>query len=226
MSDRPSRLRLLQHADSFFPSGSVAFSYGLETLSQEKRVVGEEGIRAFVLDHLRHRWANAERGILAAAWRAEGNLERIAAADRVQEVMSLPRELRLGSRRGGAALLSVHTRLGTAGAKAYAERISDDVAFGHLAAVQGLVWHSVGLSLAEVELASAHGLCVGLVGAAIRLGLIGHVAAQQILGAAHPAIDAIVETPAPGLERLHAYVPLVDIALMRHETQAMRLFSN
>ena len=51
--------------------------------------------------------------------------ERIAAADRLVEAQTLPEELRAGSRRTGNALLSVHAKLGTPGAKDYLKRVRD-----------------------------------------------------------------------------------------------------
>lgn len=226
MNDLLTELTALQQADSFFPSGAVSFSNGIETLREEGWLSDADEVRGFVLDQLNHRWATMERGVLAAAWRAAGDLEALRVADAVQDALSLPREQREGSRRAGAALLSTHARLDTAGAGEYAKRVAGQRAPGHLCAVQGLVWQAAGLSLTQSALVSAHTLCVGLLGAALRLGIIGHVAAQQILSATHPVIAGIVSSCPPGLDELHAYQPLADIAVMRHETQAVRLFAN
>jgi len=219
-------LALLQHGDSFFPSGAVAFSSGLETLAAEGLVRGADEVAAFAVEQLESRWASADRGILFAAWTAAGDLAQVAAADRLQEAMTLPRELREGSSRAGRALLSVHTRLATPGARDYAGRIGEGSTPGHLAAVQGLVWRAAGLAWHPACAAAAHAQAVGLLGAALRLGLIGHVAAQALLGELRPRLAALVATPPPALDRLWSYAPVADVAAMRHERQRGRLFSS
>jgi len=39
MRDLPSAMALLQYGDSFFPSGAVSFSWGLEVLVSEGRLI-------------------------------------------------------------------------------------------------------------------------------------------------------------------------------------------
>ena len=76
-------------------------------------------------------------------------------------------------------------------------------------------------------LLSAHQLSTAMLGAAIRLGIIGHVAAQEILTRAHDLATAIMRSePTPGLDRLSAFVPEAEIAVMRHESADSRLFAN
>ncbi len=113
MTGAASLLAVLQHGDSFFPSGSLAFSWGLETLRNDGLIQNAEDVEWFVMDQLRHRWATMDRPVLVAAHRAADDLESVVAVDLLVEAMSLAREARDGSRRAGAALLSVHHSLGT-----------------------------------------------------------------------------------------------------------------
>lgn len=219
-------LVLLQHGDSFFPSGSVAFSFGLETLVQDKLVRDADEVRGFLIDQICHRWASAERSVLAAAWGCGVDLEALKKVDEVQEAMTLSRELREGSQRAGGALLSVHRKLDTPGAGDLWSLITSGETPGHLNVVQGLVWRGSGLDCRQCQLLSAHTFCVGVLGAAIRLSVIGHLAAQSILGGLHPVIETMLDEPAPALERASSYVPLAEIATMRHQDQIARLFSN
>ena len=73
---------------------------------------------------------------------------------------------------------------------------------------------------------SAHAYVMGMLGAALRLNLIGHVDCQKILGNMHNVIRTILISPAPELCEINYYSPAVDIAMMKHETQSKRLFSN
>lgn len=225
-SDLSALLRTLQHGDSFFPSGAVAFSYGLETLCADGQVTTAEEVERFIVGQLRGRWAPCDRGVLVAAYRAGDDLEGVERADRLQEAVALARELREGSRWTGAALLRVHAELGTRNAGAYQERVRAGRALGHLAAVQGLVWRGVGLGEEQACAASAHGLCVALLGAALRLGMIGHVGAQRLLAGLRPLLVDLLAAAPPALEEVHGFAPLAEVAAMRHETQASRLFAS
>ena len=219
-------LAALQHGDSFFPGGGVAFSHGLETLHAEERIRREEDVERFLLEQLRSRWAECDRAVLLAAHSACDDLEAVAAADRALEAATLPQELRAGSRRAGAALLSVHRQLGTRNAATYDELVSREVAPGHLAVCQGLVWRGVGLTAEEAGAAAAHALCVGVLGAAVRLGVVGAVQAQRLLLAVRPAIAEVLAHDPPALDALASYAPVVEVAVLRHEELDSRIFAN
>ena len=226
MPDGRDLLTMLQHGDSFFPSGAVSFSWGIESLGADGKISNAEDVARFVAHQLKGRWATSDRLVLHAAHAAAGNLERVLAADSLMEANCLGHEQRTGSRRMGAALLNIHVRLGTARADDYQARVRAGTAPGHVAAVQGLLWQALGLDADAACRMAAHGLAVGLLGAALRLGIIGHVDSQNILAALHATIEDILSAPPPPLNHLHAYAPAADIAMMRHETQDSRLFYN
>lgn len=226
MPDLQSLLSALQHADSFFPSGGVAFSSGLETLYADREVVTADALAAFVEAQLRHRWASCDAVALVAAFRAEGRLDRVAGVDAIVEAMTLATELREGSKRAGASLLNVHARLGTPGAAEYRELIAGRKAFGHLPVAQGLLWSAAGMHEDACRAVSAHTLCIGLVGAALRLGMIGHLDAQKVLLRVRPMLADLLRLPAAEVEQMCACTPATEIAAMRHEVQDSRLFAN
>lgn len=219
-------LTVLQHADSFFPSGAVSFSWGLEGLRTEGGVVTEADVHAFVAGQLRHRWATADRPALVAAHRAGADLEAVAAVDGELEALGLPRTMREGSRRAGAALLQVHTALGTPQAAGYRDRVAAGRAFAHASVVQGLLWGAIGLDEDAAATMAAHGLSVALLGAALRMGLVGHVACQRILASLGEDIAVLLAEPAPLMRHCRAYTPAAEIAMMRHEASDVRLFAN
>ena len=219
-------LAALQFGDSFFPSGAVSFSLGLETLHADGIVADAAGLKEFLTDQVLDRWATAERAFLVAAHEACPDWPAVAEIDALQEAMTLPRELREGSRKGGAALLGVHARMETPGARDYRERLRAGDAHGHLAVVQGVVLKGAGLDLARAEAVSLHGHCAMILGAALRLGLIGHLDGQIILRGLRPRMAALLAEPVPGLNEARSYAPLADVAAARHEEAAVRLFSN
>jgi urease accessory protein len=217
---------LLQHGDSFFPSGLTSFSWGLEQLFEERRVTDAPALRRFVEAQLRLRWASFDRAFLSASHDAKGNLEVIARIDGLCAVSIPAKELRDGSARAGQALLAVHSKLGTVGAAVYRERIAREPAEGHLPVVQGLVWRAIGLSEPDAAVLSAYGLVAGSAAAAIRLGLIGHLDSQRMIGALAGLVEELALRPAPKLEEAATFTPAADIAAMRHEAAEHRLFAN
>lgn len=226
MSATEVLLAAIRHGDSFFPTGTIAFSWGLETLRTEGAIGSAADIKRFVDGQLRCRWATCDRAALVAAYRCADDLDRVAAIDAELDAMSLAREMREGSRRLGVALLEIHRKLGTAAATEYRELVRSRSAPGHAAAVQGLLWRGVGLDEAAAQAVSAHTFCVGLVGAALRLGVIGHVDGQRILAGVQPVICALLAEPPPGPEGMSACTLAAEIAMMRHETASARMFSN
>ena len=226
MNHSGDRLALLQHGDSFFPSGATSFSFGLETLNEDGRIRSPAAVSSFLDGQLRARWATCDRGALAAAHAAAADLEAVARVDTRLEAATLAAELRRGSRRSGRALLKVHAALGTAGASAYGAWVARGAAPGHGAVVQGLVWRGAGLDLAAAETLSAHTFATGILGAALRLGILGHIDAQRALQGARGRIVEVLREPAPALDDLRTWTPEAEIAVMRHETATTRLFAN
>ena len=226
MSDAVTLLAALQYADSFFPSGGTAFSWGLEALCADRQVTSAEDVRCFLEGQLRHRWATCDRAFLVAAHRACADLDAVVALDRMLEAMTLPRELRDGATRAGGALLGVHERLGTAGAAAYRRRVRAGEAPGHLPVVQGLLLAGVGLDARVASAVSAHGLAVSIVSAALRLSVITHVDAQRILTAVRGLLAGLLDERPADVAEASVYAPATDVAAMRHESQTARLFAN
>lgn len=226
MADGTELLAALQHADSFFPGGGTAFSWGLEALCADRQVTSSSDVRQFLEGQIRNRWATCDRLFLVASHRVHGDLDAVAVLDRRLEAMTLPRELREGAARAGAALLNIHERLETPGASAYRTLVRSGLAPGHLPVVQGLVLAGCGLGEAAATAISAHALTVNVVGAALRLSVISHVDAQRILTDLRRLVAGILARPVDSVGESAVYTPATDAAAMRHEVQSGRLFAN
>jgi urease accessory protein len=226
MIDEGALLTALQHADSFFPSGGTAFSWGLESLYNDRLVRSADDIHGFLMGQLRHRWASCDRPFLVAAHKSANDLDGVAALDRDLEAMTLPREMREGSARAGGALLASHDRLGTPNAGDYRQRVRDGSAPGHLPVVQGLLYAALGLDAQTAGALSAHQLSVNVVSAALRLSLISHIDAQRILTTTRPLVAELLRATPPEIAEAGVYSPATDAAVMRHEIQSARLFAN
>jgi urease accessory protein len=214
----------LQHADSFFPSGAIAFSWGLETLVADHIVRDAATLENFVRGQLLYRWASFDRAFIVAAMKADP--QRLYSLDREVDCLELAKEQREGSIRAGRSLLAVHARLGTPGAAALRSAIAERQALGHLPVAQGAVFAGLGLDPQMGQAASAYGLTVGAASTAVRLGVVGAIEAQKVIAAVRPIIAKTISLATPNVDHAWVYVPQTEIAIMRHESQSGRLFAN
>lgn len=219
-------LAVLQNADGQFPSGGFAFSQGLEASAQYAERLGGFDLRSFLDLQIRNRWATADRVALVRAFRQQGNVERLAELDHEVEASIFVEGLRLGSRRNGMALLTAHKGMGSAAAASYRALIQDGLALGHLPVVQGLVWSELGLSEEVASAMSGYQAASSLVTAAIRLSLVGAIAAQRLLRECLDAVSTACAIPVADDEAISAFVPMADIAVTLHGQDGQRLFSN
>ncbi len=225
-ADALSLVRLLQVADSAFPSGSFAFSSGLETLVNEGRVQGPADVGAVLAGQILPRWASFDRPILRAAHAAAGDVERLREIDRRCHLQSTADRLAVASRRMGRAILSVHARIGTPGAAAYRDAIAgpaDRDVSGYDPVVQGLVGAGAGLSPEATEAGAQHAATMAFVSAAVRLGRLGAIEAQALLAEVAPAMAEALEAPPPA--RPGAFAPYAEIAALRRNDAHASLFA-
>ena len=223
MTDAATLLRALQYADSFFPAGGTALSWGVEPLVSDGEIDGLAQLKQFVSGQLRHRWATFDRWVLHKVHGAE--LGEIARIDALVQSMSLAKALREGSLRSGQALLGIHSRLGLKDTRQYREMIAAGEAFGHLAVMQGFIFDRLGLPLDAVEAISAHVMVTGFASSAVRLSHIGAADAQELIRHGRETAEELMRSECLG-DLPSAFQPCVEIACMRHEARASRLFSN
>jgi len=217
-------LRLLQIGDSAFPSGAFAFSNGLETLVADRRVVDSRALEGFLRGQVIARWAGMDRWFTRKAHGMAASADSVTELDRLCEAHVAIEGLGVASRRVGLAMLTTHERIGTPGAAAYAARVRSGEAPGHAAIVQAVVGTGMALSVAATEAAALYGAVNGTLTAAIRLGIIGALAAQRLLAGLADAMAAVLAGDPPAVPA--AFTPLADIAVSRHAGGPGRLFSS
>jgi urease accessory protein len=240
-------LHAIWQADSGFPSGSFAFSGGLEAFYA---LTGSDqtALPDLLHDMLALRWASSDRVALSHAHRASDGLDTksassaldakpasgaldisfldaIATADAALEAAILVQPLREGSRRNGMALLATHERLGTAGAGPLRAACRDGPCLGHLAVMQGALFRAIGVDLPAAIAASGYGAAASLVTAAVRLGRVGAIEGQRALSGVLPLLAHLAAHSPPSDAVPEAFLPLLDIAAARHARAGMRLFA-
>jgi urease accessory protein len=220
-----SLLLTLQLGDSFFPSGASAHSYGLEGLLHAGDVTDREGLELFLEAQVEQRWASSDRVALLHAHAVGGDLAAAAGIDRFVDRSTCVGSWRVGGRRLGRALLSTHAKLATPLAADYAGWVQSGRAPGQASVVQGLLGFALGLSASTAAGLSAYGLSVGIVGAGLRLGIVGHLDAQRLLLGQRARTERALAQALPPLAELGAWVPAAEVGSMRREARGGRLFA-
>jgi urease accessory protein len=221
-----SILQAIWQADGAFPSGSFAFSYGIEGVIALRPELDQAALAELTAAILRQRWLTCDRIALLKAFRAAGDLDTIADVDRTVEASTFGSTMRDGSRRNGGSFLASHAWLGDATALRLRGAVRAGVCLGHIAVMQGAVWQAMGLDEGLAQLASAYGVASGVTAAAVRLGAIGAMEGQKILRGCLPMIETLVAQPVPEDAELSSFVPFLEIAAARHARADLRLFAN
>ena len=221
-----STLRALWQADGTFPSGSFAFSYGIEGALALHQGMDTIEFARLVAAVIRHRWSSFDRIALLRAFRADGDLDAIAAVDREVEASTLIKALRTGSRRNGASFLAAHARLNNVLAHHLRDAIRTGNCLGHIAVMQGAVWSVLGLDEELAQLTSGYSAISGLISAAIRLGGIGVLQGQAVLQDSLSLIEELAAEPVLDGAEMESFLPFLDIASARHEQADLKLFAN
>ncbi|MDT5244692.1 MAG: urease accessory protein [Mycobacterium sp.] len=219
MTDLGQLLAAIRFGDSAFPSGGFAFSSGLEGSYRDGMVRDEGDVAAFVAEQLEGNWHRRDRVLLRRAWAVSDP----SAVDAFAEAVTTMSVLREASRRAGAATLATFAAVIDPGLADYRSRVLAGTAAGHLPVAQAVCLRAAGLTLETAEVVAAWQVVSGITGAALRLGICGHLGAQRIVTTMTPVlIDLMHRTPPTEPAAFTAYA---DIAAQRHD-DGVRLFAS
>jgi urease accessory protein len=210
-------LELLQLSDSAVPIGGTAHSFGLEMLAAMNHVAAEN-LDVFLADYLQET-GFADAIYCRAAWRSDAN--GLGELNQELSALRLSSELRQASVVLGRRLLRLchacHPHSETEAALAY-DGLHHSIAFGFICGVLGI----------DQEMAVAaflHQTAAALLSASQRLLPVGQEQASRILWELKPVITRIVEASRQRTrENAYSFVPLLELASMRHRRLETRLF--
>ena len=221
-------LSLLHFADSAFPTGGYAHSFGLEHYCQAGIVRDRDGLERFLVMQLEGSGGPCDATAVASALRAlgRGDLEACRRLDEALEAMKVVREFRDGSRQMGRQTLRVAVALiGDPRLAAYLDDVNADRAPGHHAIAFGMVAAALGWDEKAAAIAFLYSTTALLVGAALRLLPMGQVEGQRVLWSLHPVIERVArEAVERAPDDIWSFTPGLDIQGMLHERLDARLF--
>lgn len=220
-------LSMLQLADSFFPAGTYTMSNGLEALSKRKKVDASE-LHALVITHLERQVGPADCCALGAVYESAraGDIKGVLQADWVLHATKLVEEVRNASARSGSSLVRCTAAFSNDGLLAkYAGMLDEKKASGMYPVALGVACAALQIPKREAATMFLYSFCVGMAGAALRLGFIDHVVAQKMLHDLKPTIVTVIqENVDKPLDQMWQFAPGIDITQMEHERLDSKMF--
>lgn len=204
-------LSLVQWLSPSFPTGSFAYSHGLETAMAAGDVTCAATLRDWVAGVLRHGAGRTDSILLARGMEADADLDALSdlaralagSAERLRETMDQ-----------GAAFAA------TAGALAGTERTARPLPLAVAEAARRL-----GLPGTQVCELFLHGFASNLVMAGVRFLPLGQTEGHGVIAALHPLIEVLAEEAATApLNAIGGIAFGAEIAAMAHETLEVRIF--
>jgi len=222
-------LGVMQLSDSFFPTGIYATSNGLEFLFTEKKIQGMTDLVEMIRINIIQQIGPSDCVALANVFDSANkhDFEKVIEADSIVFATKSIKEIRDASVRSGVQLI-----------KCVAEFVKDDKilnqyknniiknkASGVFPVAFAICCNALKIKKEKSVMMMLYGFTVGIVGAALRLGLIQHFEGQKIIHSIKPIISqTIKEYSNKSLLEMWQFAPQIDIVQMSHEKMDSKMF--
>ena len=211
-----------QLADSGFPTGGFAHSWGLEAAWQGGEVRSVPALRQFVADIV---WQSGRGGLpfVTSAYRVPARLDDL---DALSDAFLTNAVANRASRVQGRAFLATCSRIWPSDALRSMEA-SAPLRSGHCAPTVGAVLSVLGVALDAAQHLFLYNTARGVLAAAVRLGIVGSYEAQRLLFETGSLMDAVLQScGALDEQDVAQTAPIVDLVQASHDRLYSRLFQS
>jgi len=223
-----SELSVMQLSDSFFPSGLYTMSNGLETVFDEKRITTADGIQEFIHTIITQQVGPADCVALLNAYdfARDDDVNGIIKCDNALYSMRFVKESRDALCRTGSQMIKcVMAFSDNQTLKKFFDAVTENQSPSTHPVVSGVCSYVLGVKRNSAAYMMIYGICVSIVGAALRLGMIDHIQSQKILHNLKPTITQTVELyKNQTLHDMWQFSPEYDIIQMTHEQKFSKMF--
>jgi urease accessory protein len=214
---------LLQLADSAFPAGGFAHSYGLEAAWQQGEV-GAATLAAFVRDGIAQAGHSGLPFVLAAF---DDPASLFVIDERCDAFLRNPVANRASRVQGRAWIGTVERSFPRDEVRGLTETVKARPGARHFAPIFGATLHALGIDRHEAARLFLFGAARGMLSAAVRLGVTGTTDAQRILAERSEDLDrAIGRCSDLTIDDAAQTSPLLDLWQASHDRLYSRLFQS
>ena len=222
-------LGVMQLSDSFFPTGIFATSNGLEFLFTEKKIQGMTDIIEMIKINIIQQMGPSDCVALANAFDSANkqDFDKVIETDNIVFATKSIKEIRNASVRSGVQLIKCVSEFVKDDEilNQYKNDITKNKARGIFPVAFAICCNALKIKKEKAMTMLLYGFTVGVVGAALRLGLIQHFEGQKIIHSIKPIISqTIKEYSTKSLSEMWQFAPQVDIAQMSHEKMDSKMF--
>jgi len=222
-------LGVMQLSDSFFPTGIFATSNGLEFLFKEKKIQGMtdliEMIKTSIIQQIGPTDCVALANVIDGA--NKNDFDKVIEADKIVFATKPIKEIRNASTRSGVQLIKCVSEFvsGDKILNQYKDSITKNKVYGVFPVAFAVCCNALEINKEKSMAMMLYGFTVGIVGAALRLGIIQHFEGQKIIHSIKPIISqTIKEYSNKSLLEMWQFAPQVDVVQMSHEKMDSKMF--
>jgi len=229
IDDIEQELGVMQLSDSFFPTGIFATSNGLDFIFTEKKIQGMTDLIEMIRINIIQQMGPSDCVALANAFDSANkhDFDKVIEADSIVFATKSIKEIRNASVRSGVQLIKCVSEFVKDDEilNQYKNNIIKNKAHGIFPVAFAICCNALKIKKEKSMTMLLYGFTVGVVGAALRLGLIQHFEGQKIIHRIKPIIsETIKEYSNKSLFEMWQFAPQVDIVQMSHEKMDSKMF--
>ena len=222
-------LGALQLSDSFFPTGIFATSNGLEYLFNQNKISEMSDVIKIIKINIIQQIGPSDCVAIASTFDYinKNNFEKLIEIDNKLFATKLIKEIRDSSVRSGIQLIKcvVEFVKDDKFLNQYQEDILKNKAYGIFPIAFAICCNALEIKKEKCMMMMMHGFTVGVVGAALRLGMIQHFEGQKIIHNIKPVISHTIEEYSnKSYSEMWQFAPQIDITQMSHEKMDSKMF--